>query len=69
MSFELLDIGLHYTNKGVDKVKSLPLYQKVDSQINLLEKFELVKNYGSELFTYLDQKISPVVQSVLFLYD
>ena len=35
VSFELLDIGLHYTNKGVDKVKSFPLYQKVDSTINL----------------------------------
>ena len=33
VGFELLDIGLHYGSKGVEKVKSMPLYQSIDSQV------------------------------------
>jgi hypothetical protein len=42
VSYELLDIGLHYGNKGLEKVKSIPLYQKIDQQVHFADKFELI---------------------------
>jgi len=54
VSFELLDIGLHYGNQGVDKITSQPLYQKVDGMINIVDKFDLVKKQGQQLYTFLD---------------
>ena len=42
VSFELLDIGIFYGQQGVQQVKSLPLYQKVDAAVNLEDKFSLV---------------------------
>ena len=44
VSFELLDIGLYYAEKGVSTVKSYPLYQKLDAQVGLDDKFALVLN-------------------------
>lgn len=69
VSFELLDIGLYYGNQSVSKVKSLPIYQRVDSVINLDEKFGLVKQHGEQLYTMVEEKIKPIVQNVFFLYD
>ena len=69
VSFELLDIGLHYGSKGVNTIRSLPLYQRVDSVISLEDKFALVKKHGEELYTLLDSKLRPLVQNVFFLYD
>ena len=69
VGLELLDIGIHYGEKGVDKVKSLPLYQKVDEVVKFDDKFDLVKSHGQKLFTYLDGKIRPLVENVFFLYD
>mmetsp|Transcript_15900 Transcript_15900/g.24511 ORF Transcript_15900/g.24511 Transcript_15900/m.24511 type:complete len:220 (+) Transcript_15900:49-708(+) len=69
VSLELLDIGLFYGQKGVEQVKSLPVYQKVDSALNLEDKFAFVKKHGEEFYTYLDSKFSPIVQNVFFLYD
>lgn len=42
VSYELLDIGVFYGQKGVEGVKSLPLYQKVDSVVKFDDKFSLV---------------------------
>ena len=46
VSFELLDIGLHYGNQGAEKIASQPLYQRVDGMINIADKFTLVKRHG-----------------------
>jgi len=54
VSFELLDIGCYYGNQGVEKITSLPLYQKVDEMVNIADKFYLVKKHGEQLYTYLD---------------
>lgn len=43
VSFELLDIGIFYGQKTMTQVKSLPLYQKVDSIVKLDDKFSIVK--------------------------
>ena len=64
-----MDIGIYYGGKGVDTVKSLTLYQKVDSVVKFDNKFDLVKNHGNSLYTYLDGKIRPLVENVFFLYD
>ena len=69
VSFELLDIGIYYGEKTIGQVKSLPLYQKVDSMVNFEEKFECVKNHGENLYTFLDGKFRPIVQSVFYIYD
>ena len=42
VSYELLDIGLHLGNIGLEKVKSIPLYQKIDQQVHFADKFELI---------------------------
>ena len=69
MSFELLDIGLFYGQKGIEQVKSYPLYQRVDEVVNFEDKFDLVKRHGENLYTYLDKNFKPLVQNVFFLYD
>jgi len=69
VSFELMDIGMFYGQQGVEKVKMLPLYQKVDRVVHFDDKFDLVKTQGFQLYTYLDQTFSPLYQKVVFLYD
>ena len=69
VSFELMDIGMYYGQQGVDRVKMLPLYQKVDRVVQFDDKFDLVKTHGFQLYTYLDQTFTPLLQKVVFLYD
>ena len=69
VSYELLDIGLFYTSGAVESVRSMPLYQRVDSVINLEDKFALVQKHGKELYTMLDSRLRPLVQNVFFVYD
>lgn len=69
VSYELLDIGVFYGGKTINQVKSLPLYQKVDSYINIDDKFDLVRKHGENLYTYIDNKFRPIIQHVFFLYD
>lgn len=69
MSFELLDIGLYYAEQGVTTVKSLPLYQVIDAQVGVDDKFALVKNAGQTLYTQIGEKFKPIVDNVFFLYD
>lgn len=69
VSLELLDIGIFYGQKTITQVKSLPLYQRVDSIVKFDDKFAIVKQHGSELYTVLDSRIRPIVQNVFFLYD
>ena len=69
-----MDIGFFYTQKGVETVKTYPIYQRlylerVDSVVNFEDKFALVKKHGEELYTLLDQKLRPIVQNVFFLFD
>ena len=61
IGLELLDISLYYGEKGVDKVKSLPLYQKVDAVLNINDKFDLVRKHGENLYTYLDKSFKPLI--------
>ena len=42
VSFDLLDIGLHYGTKGVERVKIMPIYQSIDSTVQFADKFELI---------------------------
>lgn len=65
----MLDIGIYYGEKGVGTIKSLPLYQRVDSIVNFDDKFDLVRRHGENLYTYLDNKFRPIIQQVFFLYD
>lgn len=65
----MLDIGIYYGEKGLGTVKSLPLYQRVDSIVNFDDKFDLVRRHGENLYTYLDNKFRPIIQQVFFLYD
>lgn len=69
VSFELLDIGMYYGGKTIGQVKSLPLYQKVDSIVNFDDKFDMVRKHGENLYTFLDDKFRPIIQQVFFLYD
>jgi hypothetical protein len=69
VTYELLDIGVFYGQQGVQTVKSLPLYQKVDSVVKFDDKFSLVMRHGEELYTMINEKISPIIQNVFFLYD
>jgi hypothetical protein len=41
-----MDIGMYYGQQGVEKVKMLPLYQKVDTVVHFDDKFDLVKTHG-----------------------
>ena len=60
---------MFYGQQGVETVKSLPLYQRVDSVVKFNSKFSLVLKHGEELYTLINERISPIVQNVFFLYD
>ena len=66
---ELLDIGIHYGGKTTNKIRSIPLYQSIDSKLKFEDKFGMVANYGQNLFTFIDDKFRPLIQHVFFLYD
>lgn len=42
VSYELLDIGVHYGLKGAAIVQSHPMYKKADAVINFDDKFAIV---------------------------
>lgn len=65
----MLDIGIHYGEKAIGQVKSLPLYKSVDSIVNFDDKFDLVRKHGEMLYTFLDNRFRPIIQQVFFLYD
>ena len=46
VTFDLLDIGKYYGEKGVEQIRSLPLYQKVDKAVDIDDKFEMVCDTG-----------------------
>jgi hypothetical protein len=46
MTYEILDIGLHYGTQGMEHIQSLPLYQKVDAMVDFSDKFNIVQNHG-----------------------
>ena len=69
VSYELLDIGVHYGLKGAAIVQSHPMYKKADAVINFDDKFAIVKQHGTELYTMIDSKLRPIVQNVFFMYD
>lgn len=69
VGYELLDISLYYTQQGVEKVKSQPLYQKVDSYVSFEDQFALVKKHGESLYTKLDEQFRPLYEKVFFLYN
>ena len=69
ISFELLDIGLYYGEKGIEIVKSLPVYQKIDAVVDFDDKFDLVRKHGENLYTYFDKNFKPIIQNVFFLFD
>lgn len=69
VGYELLDISVYYTQQGMEKVKSQPLYQKVDSYVNFDDKFALVKQHGESLYTKLGERFRPLYEQVFFLYD
>jgi hypothetical protein len=69
VSLELMDIGLYYGQQGVEQIRHHPLYQKVDAVVNIDDKFDIVKEQGFRLYTYLDQAFTPILEKVIFLYD
>jgi len=69
LSLELIDIGLFYGQKGINTVKSLPLYERIDRVVNFDDKFALVRDHGEQLYTKIDSKFKPLVHKAIFLYD
>ena len=69
VGLELLNIGIYYGEKGVDTVKSLPVYQKVDAYVNFDDKFDLVRKHGEQLYTMINNKLRPIYEHVFFLYN
>jgi len=47
----------------------MPLYQSIDSKVQFADKFELIQKNGIELYTMVNEKLSPILLSVFFLYD
>lgn len=46
VSLELMDIGMFYGQQGLEQIKHLPLYQRVDRVVQFDDKFDLVKTHG-----------------------
>ena len=46
----------------MQKVRTFPVYQKVDSLVKFDDKFAIVKQHGTELYTMYDETIKPIVQ-------
>lgn len=69
LGLELLDISVHYGNKGTGIVKAHPLYKRVDKAVNLEDKFALVLKHSNDVYCLAGSRVLPVVDKVFFLYD
>ena len=70
LSFELIDIGLHGGQKGLNYIKTTPLYTATDKYIDYEEKFELAKEKGVKLYRFLNDKVySPLRDNIYVFYD
>ena len=69
LGYELLDISVHYGNKGTGIVKAHPLYKRVDQVVNLEDKFALVVKHSNDVYCLAGSKVLPIMDKVLFLYD
>ena len=47
----------------------MPIYQSIDSKVDFADKFELIQKNGIELYTKVNEKLSPILLSVYFFYD
>ena len=62
LSLELMDIGLFFGKEGLNHVKTLPIYQSIDSMVNLEERFALAKNQSEQLYTLIGDKVRPLAE-------
>jgi len=55
LSFELLDIGLHTGQKGLEYLKTTPIYSLTDKYVNYEEKADLLKEKGVQVYRYVHE--------------
>jgi len=60
LSYELLDIGVHYGLKGSAIVKAHPMYKKADAIINFDDKFAIVQKHSLDLYVLVGNKMEPI---------
>jgi hypothetical protein len=70
LSLELIDIGLHGGQKGINYIKHTSIYQQTDKYIDYEEKYDLAKEKGIKLYRFLNEKVyHPLKENIFFIYD
>ena len=68
LSFELIDIGLHTSQLGLEVVQNSAVYQNVQERIAGLEK--QVKDGSVQLYRFLNDKVyTPLESNLYVIYD
>lgn len=71
LSFELIDIGLHTSNLGIELVQQSEPYQRLQERIQgLEEQVQHVRNGSVQLYRFLnDQVVTPLSSHLYVIYD
>lgn len=70
LSLELLDITLHQGSKGLEYIKSTPVYKSTDTYLHYDQKFEAAKTNGLEALNFVNDKIYfPLRKNLIVIID
>jgi hypothetical protein len=70
LSYELIDIGLHGGQKGINYLKETQVYKQTDKYIKYEEKYEVAKEKGVKLYRFLNEKVyHPLKDNIFIVYD
>lgn len=70
LGFELIDIGIYESQKGIDYIKGTPIYTITDKYINYDEKYVMAKEKCIQLCKFLeDQVYNPIKENFFIIYN
>eukprot|EP00347_Sterkiella_histriomuscorum_P014547 403360459 len=70
LSFELIDIGLFFTEKGLQKVQQTRPYQVTDKYIHYEERAKQVLENSEKIYRFMNDKVySPLKTQFYVIYD
>jgi hypothetical protein len=70
LSMELIDIGLHGGQKGLDFIKQTQAYNVTDQFVHYDKRYNEVKENTINFYKFLNDRVySPIKQNIILFYD
>lgn len=68
LTYDLIDIGIHESYKGLQYIKSTQMYEMTDKYINYDEKFELMREKGINAFKFVNDRVYIPLKENLYVF-